>query len=784
MNDGVLLIREMAGDAAGNASQKIAPNEEQRRQMDRPADDNTWHETPNMSAGNIKNQLKSTVDRNTPLNKEDFQAAKGDATQQAHPDGSRDPRDAARLAAQDQGRGTGQSGMDAAGGVKQGVNTLRQRANDNIDPETKDRAREAKETSKDKTRQFMRSHMPQERREQTIWRLKKMVVEIQGHQDYNQAVTTLLNLAENYTGHTRNLANQASGTVEGAHQSDSNLKTAEKDLRTLIERFANYTSLDDLFDSINELYRDADRDPELKDFFKRANRYLRKCLLEQGYILDDRATDEYNQLYDHGNFLLRDRYRNHTDRVVDELKFLNDQFNEDRMNRRFGDSCQKLFNDLGNDEDGKPTFKPHLVKDLSEVILPAVFEHTRYVPVPRIEYQDPMIDCVIENLVIESDNLMPNAVEFAMDNYFRWGRKNIANKNRHSGMISVSGVQCDLRDVSYYVKKKQGFPSITDQGVMDILLYGTGFSFKIKVSSADAKDRQNFFKVEKIDVDVKNFNIKLKQSNHKTLFGLFKPIMLKVIRPALQKAIEKVLRDKFTELDRLAYGIKQEADRAQEQVKDDPTQAKNIYSRYVQAAQKKMTEKKKKAEKVAADKKVNVATTQHDSIFQNVKLPGGISSKATEYRDLAKKGNKWESPIFSIGSASKTSNIPAAEQVRRKKHQVTQGGVRGRDNIGNTDSMTNQAYDPNAQYATQNQGSQYQQGQQGYQNEENNLGGAYQSGYNGATNGHSNGNSTGQFGNQVDQAFSKAPEDTNRTYLGNNNPVVTGQAGQDMPGRY
>ena len=167
VNDGTLLIREMAGDAAGNASQKIAPSEEQRRNMDRPADDNTWHGTPNMSAGNIRSQFKDTVNRNTPLNKEDLQAAKGDATQQAHPDGSRDPRDAARLAAQDQGRGTGQSGVDAAGGVKQGVDTLRQRANDNIDPETKDRARETKEVSKEKTRQFMRSHMPQERREQT-----------------------------------------------------------------------------------------------------------------------------------------------------------------------------------------------------------------------------------------------------------------------------------------------------------------------------------------------------------------------------------------------------------------------------------------------------------------------------------------------------------------------------------------------------------------------------------------------------------------------------------------
>jgi hypothetical protein len=184
-------------------------------------------------------------------------------------------------------------------------------------------------------------------------------------------------------------------------------------LKVLIERFANGTSTNDLFESINMIYSDADKDPELKSWFKSIDAYIRKCLQQQGYVMEDAATDEWNALYDRGNFLLRDRYRNHTDRVVDEIKFLADQFDQDPLNRRFAESMQKLFNDLGNDENGKPTFKAHLVKDLTEVIIPAVFENIRYVPIPRIEYSDPSFDAVIENLVIESDNLMPNILEVA-----------------------------------------------------------------------------------------------------------------------------------------------------------------------------------------------------------------------------------------------------------------------------------------------------------------------------------------------------------------------------------
>lgn len=124
----------------------------------------------------------------------------------------------------------------------------------------------------------------------------------------------------------------------------------------------------------------------------------------------------------------------------------------------------------------------------------------------------------------------------------------------------------DLRDVAYYIKRKQGSPKLTDQGVADIFLGGSGFSFKIKASTAEKSDKQNFFKIDKVDVDVKNFNIKLKQSKYKLLFGLFKPVMLKFMRPALQKVLEKVIKDKAHELDGILYKVKIEADRALEQV--------------------------------------------------------------------------------------------------------------------------------------------------------------------------------------------------------------------------
>lgn len=373
------------------------------------------------------------------------------------------------------------------------------------------------------------------------------------------------------------------------------------------------------------------------------------------------------------------------------------------MNKTFVQSITKLFNDLGQDESGKTVFKPHLVKDLTEVILPAFFENIRYIPIPRIEYSDPMVDAVVENLVIEGDNLAPNVLEFGSDNYWRWGRKHIASKNKNKIMLSVSGVQMDLRDISYYVKRKQGFPAVTDKGVMDVFMGGSGFSFKVEMETADKDDKIHYFKINKVSTDIKNLSIKVKKSNHKLLFTMFKPLLLKVMRPVIQRVLEKQIKDSVNQLDAFLYDIKLEADKAAEDAKRDPSpeNVQNIYQRYAAAVnQRVMQGKQKKAEieARAKDTKVNMAVTQHDSIFKNISLPGGISTKATEYKELAGKGEKWESPVFSIGSAKESTSLPKIAAVTRKPHGRTGGYGQGTAN-GSVPGVQDSAI-PGTQYNT------------------------------------------------------------------------------------
>ncbi|KAF2398566.1 hypothetical protein EJ06DRAFT_557805 [Trichodelitschia bisporula] len=726
LNDAVILMRSIAGDAASHAAGKVSPPEDQLAQIDHPAQDDTWHEDPLVNASEHKSKLRGFFQKQKP----EAQRIAGDATQAAHPEDSRDPTHAADDLARREQQGQ-PTGIDINAGGREAAGQVRDHVSQQVPDDVKDRARGTRADAQN----YLKGKMPQERREQTIWRLKKMVVEIQGHKDYQRAVETLLSLAEQYAGHARDMTAQGSQTVKGAHTDDS-LKTAETDLKTLLERFANSTSMDDIFDAINQIYRDADRDPELKDWFKKMDTYVRKCLQEQGFVMRDEATDEWNALYDQGEYLLRRKYRGHTDRILDEIKYFGQQFDADPQNKALGEAVQKLFLDLGNDESGKAAFKPHLLKDVRDVIVPTILENVRYVPIPRIEYTDPMVDLVIENLVLESDNLAPNIAEVTSDNYWRWGRKTATNKNKNRVVLAISGVQADLRDVSYYVKKKSGFPSLSDTGVMDIFLGGSGFSFTIDMETADKSDKTHFFKINHVKTDISGISLKVKKSTHKLLLLVAKPVLLRAIRPALQRAVEAQIKQNAHKFDAIIYRINEEARKAEADARANPSpeNVQSIFQRYWTAAQQQIMQGQRKAAEVQAkmeDRKVNMAITQHDSIFPSVKLPGGISTKATEYKELAAKGDKWESPVFSIGSAKPSSNLPKLAAVRRRGgHGASSNGA----------------------------GAHTGNGADGYADH----------------------NPNGAFASHMDQAFEKAPganghgANGHSTLLRDQNPVLTG----------
>lgn len=197
-------------------------------------------------------------------------------------------------------------------------------------------------------------------------------------------------------------------------------------------------------------------------------------------------------------------------------------------------------------------------------------------------------------------------------------------------------------------------------------------------------------------------SIKLKQSNHKLLFNLFKPLFLKVMKPVLIKVLEQQIRDTFEKLDTLAWRVHQEQLKIERDLKNnpDPENARNIYNRYYQAIQREMISRREQAKAKTADKKVNMAVTKQESMFKNISLPGGISTRATEYKAMAQSGDRWQSDVFTIGSAPASTNIGQPAQVIRKSPYAHKATVRDRETASTGGYSRDSGYHANDTYAS------------------------------------------------------------------------------------
>lgn len=174
--------------------------------------------------------------------------------------------------------------------------------------------------------------------------------------------------------------------------------------------FADGKSLDDISDALQQVIDDIQNDPELQDFYNDATSFLKRALTDKNFITSDAADAEAHSLYDRSQQLLHSkesRYRPDIERLFDEVKSFGDAIVNDRENQRVVETSKKVFNDLVVlDANGAfKGFRKKVVRDIIDVILPRFIGEVRYIPMPRIEYQDRDFDLILENVILESGML-------------------------------------------------------------------------------------------------------------------------------------------------------------------------------------------------------------------------------------------------------------------------------------------------------------------------------------------------------------------------------------------
>ncbi|KAG8804896.1 hypothetical protein FRC17_005846, partial [Serendipita sp. 399] len=449
----------------------------------------------------------------------------------------------------------------------------------------KQRARDEAQRAKD----FFNEEFPKERRDQFVWRMKKVVVECQSHAAYQEAISWLLSTIEAYFKQAKGVGANQTKTTTGLFSNDPVLQQAWQELRVLLERFAGGRSLDPIFDSIQKLWDDAREDEQFRAWWGRADSFVRRTLLEPGFILTPQFNSQSQAIFhDEAKEFFDERYRPHRELLVNSGKDWVDGWAVDPLNKKMADQWAGLVKDLLMGERGNLVWKGALWKDIREVIVPTL---------------------------------------------------------------------ADMRDITFYFRKKSGFPKIRDSGLADVFLGGRGITATVTLvnnpnSGSGNKSQQSLFRVKKVNAKVDALKFSIRDSRHDLLYKTVRPLATGLIKKQVAKAIEDGLRSGFEWADRELVKVRTTMAEAKEGDGSTIDAIKSVFSTSTEAAPG--TEEGTTAvgshrsasptsSKVKRNSTFKIVSKRESALLPEVGHERGWVRKTSEKDDLAHQGEGWKS---------------------------------------------------------------------------------------------------------------------------------------------
>ncbi|KIY66782.1 hypothetical protein CYLTODRAFT_444462 [Cylindrobasidium torrendii FP15055 ss-10] len=648
ISDFSVVARDLAARGAVKAAENIRPNQEQLERVDEAAKADHFHQEAATSTSSPIGQSAGTQ-TSVPGTRE--VVGQPQTVDQAKVEADNAKLEAERLkeAAKEEVRDVVDRNGDVDSQEAKGkVAGLFNRVKEAIPQAHKDKANDQFTRGKE----FLADeYFPKERREQWIYRAKKVLIECQRHPDYQESITWLLDFAEEYVRHGQNIAEGHAAGV-GEVSKDPALDRTLGDLRTIVERSPGGKTLELIKDPLDALVDDARRDPELRRWFAEGRDWLRDVLLKTGYVLEPASGNAFDRWVDNGKAYYGEegKYREHFNRLFDGAGTFVKGIGEDPGNRRFGSDWAKLTRDLLFASDGQLVFKKDLWTDIRKVVVPMLIEKVGYVPIPRIEYTDDSIDLVVENLTLSGRNLFPNVVGIEAHNYVKFSPyakvQDGLDENKHEIKLTFDQIQADMRDVAFYFSKKSGIPKLKDSGLADVVLGGSGLSATVHLISSSTTDPTSIFTIKKVHVKVDTLKFSIRDSKHDFLYKTLKPLATGLVKKQIEKAVGDAIRTGFEYVDGLLVTARQRMD--EEKAKEDGLGRTGVLKET-------FSHKKAEAEETASSvsrssSQFKVVSNKRESLLANKGHPSGWVNRVEKPKE---GGDTWKSELFDIQPVQK-----------------------------------------------------------------------------------------------------------------------------------
>ncbi|GAA5911445.1 hypothetical protein JCM6882_005004 [Rhodosporidiobolus microsporus] len=426
-------------------------------------------------------------------------------------------------------------------------------------------------------KEYAEEKLPTDAKDAVIERWKAIVNEIQAQPEYHDAINTLYGLARKYFDATKDELKKA------AEQSSAKLKEVDADankeakntvslLRQIIESFTG--PLDNALAAADAVYQDVKGDERVQQVWREFDLLIDRSLNDAGYVTSSKASRQFENIYDRARAIVESNadWKRDANAFATETQKLLDHAANDRALIAVGDA----FEDLGDSLAlfGKTSYNligvdgGDLWKDISTVWIPRVLGSLHACPIPRIEWTSEDVDLIVDNIRFEAASFVPDAAHFKsnLELSTKKGYAAYASEFAATTTLAFAGLRMQATNISYYIKKKTGWIGLEDSGLLDIYIGDAknpkaedGLDVTLTLANATEDDRESFFKLERVEVNIENFHIGIRRSQNPIKNWFARGAVSSFLEAKTKEVLEEQIAAGFRELDKSFYLLQYKA---------------------------------------------------------------------------------------------------------------------------------------------------------------------------------------------------------------------------------
>ncbi|BGP20335.1 hypothetical protein JCM10213_007112 [Rhodosporidiobolus nylandii] len=420
-------------------------------------------------------------------------------------------------------------------------------------------------------KEYAEEHLPTDAKDAVIERWKKIVNEIQSQPEYSDAINTLYGLARKYFEITKDelakAAEESTAQLKNVDvEPDQEAKNAVSLLRSIIESFTG--PLDDALRAADALAADLKGDERVQQVWKEFDLLIDRALNDPGYITSNKASRRFENIYDRAREIVTSNadWKRDANAFIDESSKLLNRAAHDKALIAVGDAIEDLgdslalFGKTGVNLIGADG--GDLWKDVSTVWLPRILGTIKQVPLPRVAFTSEDVDLIVDNIRFEAASFVPDAAHFKsnLELSSKKGYAAYATEFAATTTLAFAGLRMQATNISYYIKKKTGWIGLEDSGLLDIFIGDAenpkaedGLDVTLTLSNATEDDRESFFKLDKVDVNLEGFSIGIRNSQHPIRNWLARGAVASFLEEKVKEALEEQIASGFKALDQQFY---------------------------------------------------------------------------------------------------------------------------------------------------------------------------------------------------------------------------------------